>query len=162
MAADASAELKQSSNTVALSTREHVGAWRDSWHESPKNVSERAATELMELIEPPAIDGWTNLAVEARHQIVDTLWSGQLSDIAWIRSLFVNIESLLNGAGNLDNRASELLVQLLGSMGADGFVDMIEDRTRPSLDWIQFNGAVLGAVLGAVARVLTVLAHALR
>lgn len=141
--------------------RRYAGAWLEAWHALPPEVRERAAAELLELAGPPLVRAATTWVETQRESLLRVCEGGRLSDLAWVCALVDLVEVLLAQAGDIETKTVQMLTDRLGSMGQDGFVDMLEARTRPSLDAIQFNGALLGGVLGATAGGLMVAASAL-
>jgi len=76
----------------------------------------------------------------------------------WVqKSLLLISEKIEEKAGMAEEKAIVALRGQFEEMGADGFVDMIQSRTKRQLDWIKVNGSGWGFLVGMIAGGLTLL-----
>ena len=74
------------------------------------------------------------------------------------RMLLDGVEAALDtGLNAPDDRFEGWLQGKLAGMGASEFRQMLEQQTRPQIDMIQVNGALLGLLLGAAVGAVIVL-----
>ena len=146
---------------MAGALRDYGRAYATAWASTDRAERKQAATRLVSLLTPPALDalsGWiwqhrTRLS-ELSHQDLPLNAHPLVEYVSDEVSEMVGERLAL-----LDERSQALLTDKLREMGPKPFRQMLERRTRPELDWIQVNGAGLGFFLGLVAGLVTGFMH---
>ena len=163
--------------------REGLLAFAMKLEEQP-NSSEKTNQVFEDFVGYSAVflRAWSNLEKEEKREVLDELFRifegrliSHLSIVLWdIRSQLLEpttflrknwVQKLLHiisvkieeNADKVEDKAVIALNEQFGSMGADGFVDMIKSRTKRQLDWIKVNGSGWGFLVGMIAGGLTLL-----
>ncbi len=124
----------------------YVETWR-GWEEHERRT---AAEALVDRLAPEIIDALAAVTWTQR-ELLTGLASENFSLDAHplVEFLEEQIGQLVQEQLELiDQRSQELLTEKLTRLGAPELRVLLERRTRPHLDWIQVNGAVLGSMLG--------------
>jgi len=142
---------------MAGALRDYGKAYSTAWSSTDRSERERAASRLVELLTPSALDALSGWIWEHRTRL------SELSHQDLPLNAHPLVEYVSDEVGGmvrerlsvLDERSQELLTEKLREMGPKPFRQMLERRTRPELDWIQVNGAGLGFFLGLTAGLLS-------
>lgn len=145
------------SGALESAVKDYVDAYVATWHSWPEQEREDAAFALVDRLAPELIEA-----------LVDVTWS-QREDLQALAArdfaldthpLVTFIEERVGDLAReqleqIDERSKTLLTGKLTRLGGPELRALLEHRTRPQLDWIQVNGATLGAVLGLAVGLAT-------
>ena len=144
------------SGALEQALRAYGDAYVETWHSWPESERRVAAEALVDRLAPELMDA-----------LVEVVWS-QRDELEALASqdfrvdthpVVVFLEQRVGEVAReqldqLDLRSKALLTDKLTRLGPAELRALLERQTRAQLDWIQVNGASLGAVLGLVVGAL--------
>ncbi len=137
--------------------KDYGDAYVETWHEWSEEERRVAAAALVDRLAPDLIEALVEVTWNQREDLQALAARDFALDthpvVAFIEERVGDL--VREQLEQIDERSKELLTDKLTRLGASDLRAMLERRTRPHLDWIQVNGATLGAVLGALVGLLS-------
>ncbi len=148
-------ERRDPSGALERAVKAYGESYVETWHSWPEEARRVAAEALVDRLAPEVIEALVEVTWSQR----DELQALAAQDFALDTHPLVQF--LEERVGDLareqleriDERSKALLTDKLTRLGPADLRALLERRTRPHLDWIQVNGATLGAVLGGLTGV---------
>jgi hypothetical protein len=133
----------------------YIGVFWRAWRNLPENDRLQVVEESLRLIEKPLLDWIRNAIWDLRSQLLtpEVLLEKRVA-AQLLEKVSVHIHSQAESA---EEKAIKTLQKQFEEMGADGFVQMLQNRTKEQLDWIKVNGSGWGFLLGSLAGIVELL-----